>query len=172
MKRTVLCIFLFTLFLARCSGTLPEHYEFRNIDQEIKSVELFYNHWALNKEYNGPIFESIRALDETEIPLFMKEVRSLETHKQHSPPMTDYGEYVAIATYENGDVEVFGNWHIEYVEKDAEFKFLGIYAFDEDFFDELFFKYAGRRDFSEYKNKESDDSTTPYEGPLPPQWYG
>jgi|GEM_PF-3271970 len=138
MKKVIVIMLVLMLSLCGCS-TLPENYQFENKDQKIISVELLRN-----KLYRTGGFEFIliRELDENEIDAFMAELYELPTEISITPPPTDFGPIVAKVSYENGDVEFFGAWHIELVKKGDKIANIGAYWFPDDNFENLFYKYA------------------------------
>ena len=76
----------------------------------------------------------------------MEEIIVLDTVLKHSPPRRNYGFYVARVTYEDGDVELFGTKHIEYVESGNAQKGLGLHYFKGDAFERIFLEYCEAND--------------------------
>lgn len=92
------------------------------------------------------LFVLVKNLDTEEVSSFMQEVYELETSFSVSPPPRGYGEYIAKVTYANGDVEMLGTVHIEYIEYGAEPTGVGAYYFKGDTIEQLIMKYAGLLD--------------------------
>ena len=147
MRRLLIIYIVFVLLLCGCSK-LPDTYPFLNQDVEIEAISLFYFPNPRDG-YVGQEFEFIRDLESNEITPFMDEIRSLKTTLSISPPARGFGEYIVQVTYSDGSLELFGEWHIEYVESGGEITGVGGYNFIGDSFERLFLKYAG--DFSHLK---------------------
>ena len=146
--RKAICFFIITMIsvfviLAGCSKSLPDTYTHPNKDQPIVSVELMYNSsWV----YTGEEFKTVRTLNPQEIPLFMDELYALPTQKNITPPARDFGPNIVKVTYENGDIEFFASWHIEFVKSGEEIAGVGAYAFVGEGFDQLYDSYRGQGD--------------------------
>lgn len=135
-------VFLLIIVLLLCSCA-SRQYTFPNKGQPVVSIELLYNPHANKNVIGGPT-ESIRFLQKEEVDTFLQALYTIETHRCITPPPTDYGSYVARVVYENGDVEMFGSWHIEFIEKGKEPTRIGEYYFDREAYEKLFFEYAGQ----------------------------
>lgn len=161
MKRRIAVLALLALLLSGCAVKgLPETYQFPNKDRTIESIELFYNPYVA-EGYTGKAFTSIRILRPEEIVSFMDRIYSIQTAKCITPPRSNYGEYIAEVTYENGDIERFSSWHIELIEKGETSYGVGAYFFlNQEDFDNLFIEYAGISDFSEFTG-QGDGSPVP-----------
>ncbi|MBR2421767.1 MAG: hypothetical protein IKB09_05385 [Oscillospiraceae bacterium] len=123
-------------------------YDFPYKDEPIESVELYYHPWADdhdNEEYLQ--FRFIRELEPEEVPVFMERLYELPTVSPVGSPPSNYGPYIAIVNYENGDAEYYGSWNIEVVEAGTQAWAVGGHCFFGDAFDELFLKYAGSIDY-------------------------
>ncbi|MBQ6831058.1 MAG: hypothetical protein IJO28_00330 [Oscillospiraceae bacterium] len=132
-------VLIFVLLLCSCA---PRQYTFPNKGQPVVSIELLYNPHANKNVIGGPM-ESIRFLQKEEVDTFLQALYTIETHRCITPPPTDYGFYVARVVYENGDIEIFGSRHIEFIEKGQEPAGIGGYCLTPEDFKELFFEYAG-----------------------------
>ena len=89
----------------------------------------------------------IRELEKSEILPFIESVQELKTAKCTSPPPRGYGEYVVRVIYTNGDVEIFGNYHIEFVKNGDEEAGVGSYVFNPfTAYEELFLTYLGEQE--------------------------
>ena len=133
-------IFLLIFVLLLC-GCAPRTYTFPNKGQPVASIELLYNPHANNGNIGGDM-ESICFLQQEDVDSFLQALYAIETRRCITPPPTGYGFYVARVVYENGDVEIFGSRHIEFIEKGNEPKWIGSYYFTPDAFMELFLEYA------------------------------
>ena len=143
--KTVFCSTI-VLILVACSclscNRLPDTYQFKNRDRIIISVELMCNPNA-SDGYTGQAFELIRKLEQHEIETFMTSLYALETKLGITPPVRGFGPNIVCVTYENGDMEYFASWHIEFVEKGKNPTGVGSYYFRGNCFDELFLEYSG-----------------------------
>ena len=149
MKKTVMIVCAVFILLSGCAS---KEYTFPNKEQPIKEIELLYNPFAYNSNIGGPM-DSICILEDENVEDFMEALYNLKTYRCTTPPPTGYGFYVARVVYQNGDVEMFGSWHIEFIEKGDTPKLIGSYAFNTDEFEELFFQYAN--------NSTGDGSVVP-----------
>ena len=145
MKKTVVILLFITSILSGCK---PSQYTFPNKNQSIEKIELLYHPHANNGNIGGPM-ETICTLEDDSVDVFMEKLYGLETNMCITPPPRGYGFHVARVVYQNGDVEIFGSRHIEFVEKGSEPKWIGEYSFDKKEFEELFFQYAETTDFQE-----------------------
>jgi len=87
--------------------------------------------------------ETLCILEDKNADAFMKELYNLETDRCITPPPTGYGLYIARVVYRNGDIEMFGSRHIEFIAKGSTPRGIGEYSFSKKAFEELFFEYAG-----------------------------
>lgn len=138
MKKLIVII-LILLLLCGCK-TMPDEYQFKNANDSIISVELLYNPY-FNEGYHEDPFELICILDDISAKEFMDQVITFETQKCITPPPGNYGFYVARVTYSDGDIELFGTRHIEYVESGDTPSAIGAYVFDGDEFEILINEY-------------------------------
>ena len=152
MKKLIVII-LILLLLCGCK-TMPDEYPFKNANDNIVSVELLYNPHANEGHHDYP-FELSCVLGESESVNFMNRVMQLETSKCLTPPPSNYGFYIARVTYDDGDVELFGTWHIEFVENGSEPWGVGSYSFDGDDFEILIKEYI------EKYGQKGDERTVP-----------
>lgn len=136
--RRLLVFFMVIPLLCACSR-IPETYSFAYEGKTIACVELLNNYSAV---YTGQEFTVIRNLSEDEIPAFMDMLSQLETRQCITPPPRNFGPHIVRVTYADGDMELFGSWHIEFVEKGQSVKGVGAYCFSEDDFENLFMEYA------------------------------
>jgi hypothetical protein len=120
-----------------------DSYDFPYRGETIESVELLYYPWA-DDHKNGEFmqFQTIRKLEPNEIPAFMDSIYELPTESPLGDPRRDFGPYIAVVTYQNGDAEYYGSWNIEIVEAGSEIWAVGQYCFSGDAFDKLFLEYA------------------------------
>ena len=135
---------LIVLFLYGCSR-MSEGYPFENKDEAIKSIELLYYPWYLDESKPFMEFETVRTLNQEEIPAFMERVYALDTRKAAPTPPGNYGMYIARINYENGDTEYLGSTHIEFVKSGETAYAVGYYYFTGDDFENLFLEYAWGR---------------------------
>lgn len=147
--KNVLRIFVFFLLFSLLIGCarLPATYPFVNHNEAIERVELLYhpqpNNFLTTKDYM-----LIRELASDEIIPFMDALHNLETDKCISPPPRGYGEYVVRVIYSNADVEIFGNYHIEFVKSGDAETGIGSYVFNPyTAYEELFLSYSGGQEF-------------------------
>ena len=147
MKKTILSFISALVLLLNGCTPPPETYPFAE-NQDIMCVELLY-HASPQGTVMLNDFTLIRELEQEEIAPFMDAVRSLETEKCFSSPNRDFGNYVACVTYTDGSREVFGNYHIEFVENGETESGVGRYYFSGNAFVELFNDYAGDYSFLE-----------------------
>lgn len=138
MHKITISFLLICLLLCGC---MSNEYSFKSDNVSIVSVELLYNPYA-HEGYTGKPFELICVLDQASAESFVDEIRALKTKKQHSPPPSNYGDYIAKVTYDDGDEEWFGSRHIEYVEYGSVQFGVGTYYFDRTAFTEIFLKYC------------------------------
>jgi len=122
-------------------------YDFPYKDEPIESIDLFYHPWADNYDNEEYLqFQFIRKLEPDEIPVFMTRLYELPTESPIGDPPSNYGPFIAVVSYENGDAEYYGSWNIEVVEAGTEAWAVGGHCFSGDAFDELFLEYAGSMD--------------------------
>ena len=138
MKKLVIIVLTF-LLLCGCT-TMPDEYQFKNANDSIISVELLYNPY-FNEGYHEDPFELICILDDISAKEFMDQVITFDTQKCITPPPGNYGFYVARVTYSDGDIELFGTRHIEYVASGDTPSAIGAYVFDGDEFEILIKEY-------------------------------
>ena len=138
MKAIIMMLATVTALFCGCNHTLPSNYAHPNKGQPIASVELLNNSsW----QYTGQEFEVVKVLDHAEIPAFMEKLYDLPTQKSITPPARDFGPNIVRVIYENGDMELFGSWHIEDIKSGEEISGVGSYSFADERFDELFNAY-------------------------------
>ena len=80
----------------------------------------------------------------------MTAVYEIETSFSISPPPRGYGRYIARVTYANGDVEMLGTSHIEYIKSGDEPTGVGAYYFKGELIDQLILKYGDFPDVNLY----------------------
>lgn len=156
MKRFVMIALIFTTLLF--SGCMPDKYAFPNKNQPIEIIELLYNPHANKGNIGGPM-EIICTLDDENAVAFLEELYQLDTNRR-TPPGTGYGFYVAQVIYQNGDIEMFGRWHIELIRKGSEPTRVGAYYFSGNGFEKLFCEYAGITSFDEDMAEREQNATT------------
>lgn len=139
MRKIVFILMLIPLLFG--CRRIPETYQFANTELEIKQVELLSN---ASVGYTGQEFTLVRALDEDEISDFMDALYKLETKKCTTPPPRNFGPHIVRVTYENGDMELFASWHIEFVENGKAITGVGAYYFSGDAFETLYSEYANK----------------------------
>lgn len=144
MRKTIITTLLISIFLSGCfPNRLPDTYDFKNKGCEIERIELLHNpDWPYSRPLDEFIF--LRELEAEEFAPFMEAIYAIPTKLTITPPPTGYGEYVARVVYENGDVELFGSWHIEFVEYGDSPSEIGEYVFSGDAIDDVFFEYVGK----------------------------
>lgn len=140
MKRILPLIIAVIVLLWGCKQQ-PNAYPFINQDEQIESISLYYFSHPL--EYSGQDFEWIKNLEKAEIVSFMESVRSIKTQYCVTPPPANFGNYIAQVTYNNGELEIFAQWHIEHVDSGDAITGVGAYHFVGTEFEELFLRYAG-----------------------------
>ena len=143
-KIVVIALCIITFFIGGCK---PREYTFPNKNQPVEKIELLYNSFA-EKDTGSRTMDLICTLEHEQIDTFLNAVYCLDTNRCITPPPTDYGVYVARVVYQNGDVEMFGSRHIEFIEKGDTPKAIGEYYFSGDAFDKLFLEYAEKGDGS------------------------
>ena len=118
-------------------------YDFPYRGEPIERVELLYYPWA-DDSNSGEFmqFQTIRELDLNEIPAFMERVYALPTEAPLGDPRSNFGPYIAVVTYQNGDAEYYGSWNIEIVEAGTDVWAVGSHCFSGDAFEKLFLEYA------------------------------
>ena len=140
----VLCLVFSMLIGCTCQ---PDTYPFVNQNDSIICVELLYHPQPSNL-YTTKDYLLIRELEKDEIIPFIDSLHELKTDKCITPPPRGYGEYVVRVIYMNGDVEIFGNYHIEFVKNGDEEAGVGLYVFNPYIeYIELFLTYSGSQDF-------------------------
>ena len=145
MKRLIILCLLLGM-LSGCS-VKPNEYPFEHQNEPIESVDLLYYPWIVDDRKPFMEFQLIRTLAVEEIPEFMDKLCSLETKRVRPTPPSNYGQYIARVSYENGNTEYFGTRHIEFVKAGEEAYAVGYYKFTGDSFEELFLSYAGNFDY-------------------------
>ena len=149
MRKNLIFVALFLiLILCSCSGNeemLPV-YEFVHPMDEIVSIELLYNGNTNGSGTDESKFRLLNSLSEDDMTLFMNEVYQLETSYCINPPPRGYGLYIARVTYSNGDVEMLGTRHIEFIPSGAEPTGVGAYYFAGDAIDKLILQYVNSSD--------------------------
>jgi hypothetical protein len=144
--RKLLIMLSICLLLCGCSK-LPETYQYPNPLEEIVHVELTQYQSEIPLNPKPEFFCLLKELDVQEIQSFMNEVYLLPTEKVGTPPpMLDYGDYIAVVTYKNGDIELLGTSNIQYTEAGKIPTGVGSYHFVGDSFEELFLKYVDIED--------------------------
>lgn len=158
MRKLVSITLIFTILLL-LSGCQSREYAFPNKDQPIEKIELLYNPYAHKGNIGGPM-ETICILEDEDAVAFLDALCRMETKRSISPPPTGYGNYVAQVLYQNGDIEMFGSWHIEFVPKGTSPTRIGSYRIVDDAFEELFCEYAGITSFQEDKDSRNNSQST------------
>lgn len=118
MKVKVLIILLVLLFTLNGCKTENESYLFANSLEDVVSIELLHNRNENGIGTDEANIYLIYSLKEDEFSGFMEELYSLESDR-NAPPSWGYGDYIAKVSYSNGDVEMFGSLHIEYIPGDS-----------------------------------------------------
>ena len=139
-RLTIMFIFILIFMLSGCNR-MPDEYSFPNTSGTVLSVELIHN---INPEGVGideTNFEILCVLDVEASQSFLKEIQSLPTHRRYTGPFWGYGPYFARITYMNGDIEIFGCHHFEFIENGAEPTGFGSYKFQHDDFMKVFSSY-------------------------------
>lgn len=154
-KFAIVALIIIILLLSGCK---TREYTFRNQAKQIERVELLYNPYANSIDVGG-LMENICTLDGESAVTFWEELYQLDTHYRTTPGR-NYGFYVAQVTYKNGDIEIFGSRHIEFIAKGESPNKVGGYAFKYDDFEELFCKYAGITSFEEDMAEREQNATT------------
>lgn len=146
--KIILSVVFVVIFLAGCSGGTPMEpaYSFAHPMENIDSIELLINNNVDAFASDKDAFVLIRKLDDSEVEAFMAEVYEMQTSYCISPPLRGYGQYIAKVTYSNGDVEMLGTEHIEYIRSGDEPTGVGAYYFTGDAIDKLILQY---RDLSD-----------------------
>jgi len=130
-KKFVATLVLALLLLSGCD-TQNDPYPFSNALEDVVKIELLHN-----RNENGIGTEEaniclIYSLAEEEFSAFMEELYAIETDRK-MPPKWGYGDYIAKVSYSNGDVEMFGLLHIEYIPSERDENYLygyGMYCFE------------------------------------------
>ena len=146
IRYTVIFFMLVFLVLSISSNRTPKHYIFPNPIDQIESIELLYNQNNGGEGINTSNICSIRMLDQNEVQPCMKAIYRLETRIAYPPP-SGWGCYIAKISYCNGDVEILGNYNIEYISVGHSPTGISTYFFTGKTFEELFAKYI---DVTEY----------------------
>lgn len=68
-------------------------------------------------------------------------IQDLPTQRRRTGPYWGYGSYLAKVIYMNGDIEIFGCHHFEFIECGSAATGFGSYEFDHDDFMEVFSMY-------------------------------
>lgn len=144
-KFSVVILLIVTVFL---SGCMADEYSFPNKDQPVEKIEMLYNPYFYNRESDEPM-ELICTLYGKSSDDFLEKLYCLKTNIAISPPPRGNGAYVARVVYQNGDVEMFGSNHIEFIAKGDSLKRIGSYYISKEPFEKLFCEYAGITSFEE-----------------------
>ena len=142
MKRILPLVIAIIVLLWGCKQQ-TNAYPFINQDEQIESISLYY--FSSPLEYSGQDFEWIKDLEKTDFVPFMESVRSIKTQYCITPPPANFGNYIAQVTYNNGELEIFAQWHIEHVDSGDTITGVGAYRFIGTEFEELFLRYAQDR---------------------------
>ena len=144
-KIMIIILFVISLYIGGCK---PREYTFPNKNQTVEKVELLYNPYTDNSASDREM-EVVCVLKKEQVSAFLESLYSLDTSRCTTPPPRNYGVYIARVVYQNGDVEMFGSRHIEFIQKGDSPKAVGAYYFSGEEFEKLFFEYAGASDFLE-----------------------
>lgn len=147
-KTVILCLISLLVLMSGCSRDeiMPSEYVFLHSLEEIDKVELLSNGNPGGYGKDESRFILITQLQEEEIVQFMDEVYALKTSFCISPPPRGYGAYIAKITYSNGDIEMLGTAHIEYIEFGSEPTGVGAYYFTDGALEKLILKYCSIRE--------------------------
>lgn len=142
IKRYLIIYALSLALLIGCSH-MPDSYPFAKQNDAIEIVELLYHPQPSNL-FTTKDYLLIYELPSDEIIQFMNSIQALDTEMCTTPPPRGYGEYVVRVMYNNGDMEIFGNYHIEFVASGEDEAGIGKYVFNPvSAFEELFKNYGG-----------------------------
>ena len=139
-------ILLVVVALVAGCTRLPDSYPFVNKNESIERVAFLY-HPQPNNLLTTKDYLVVRELTAEETDPFMDALQSLKTDKCITPPPRGYGDYVVRISYSDGSMEIFGNYHIEFVKSGEEEAGIGTYVFSPySAFEELFLAYSGDQD--------------------------
>lgn len=144
-KIAVITLGVIILFLAGCK---PREYTFPNKNQAVEKIELLYNPYT-DSSIGSRQMEIVCTLEDESVDAFLERLYGLDTGRCTTPLPRNYGVYIARVIYQNGDVEMFGSRHIEFIKKGDRPKAVGAYFFSGEEFEKLFFEYAEISDFQE-----------------------
>ena len=143
-KRGIIAVIL-VLMLCGCNKEtkMEATYSFAHRIDEVESIEILLNKNTDAFSSDEEAFICIRSLEKSEIVLFLKSVYDLETSYCISPPLRGHGAYIARVTYANGDVEMLGTEHIEFIPSGAARTGVGAYYFTQyEEFEQLILSYS------------------------------
>ena len=142
--KLLLCILSISgiFMVCRSETSMPSTYTFAHPAEKIESIELLKNDNIDAFSSDDNLFRIIGNLNAAEIKSFMSNIYEIETTYCISPPRRGYGEYIAKITYENGDIEMLGTFHIEYIPFGDNRTGVGAYYFVGDTMEQLILKYV------------------------------
>lgn len=145
MKKLFFVMILAALLILSGCNTKKDPYQFPNSLENVVSIELLHNRNENGIGTDEVNIYPIYSLKEDEFSSFMWELYALGTDWD-APPSWGYGDYIAKISYSNGDVEMFGSLHIEYIAGDCGENYLrgyGCYRFEsKEAFIRLLEKYC------------------------------
>lgn len=129
--RILFTVMLILVLTSGCSFVSDCPYEFRQDFDQIKKIEI------VKKEYDSirtdtPI-QLIKVLDESEHQAMIDAILDADGSYVGLEPGTGFGLYIIRIYYQNGEIELLGQYNNGYISPDGEIH-QDIYAFDrEDF---------------------------------------
>ena len=141
MKKLIVMILIIIILFSSCKMP-PTTYSFPHNPDQVVSVILLHNRNSSGEGTDQSNFSVIKELTPEESVLFVDEVYKLDTHRRYGGPYWGYGDYIAKITYDNGDVEMLGSLHIEFIPNGETATGYGAYHFEHGSFVTLLSNYA------------------------------
>ena len=131
-KSAFMIMTLFLLMsLSGCLFVTKEPYEFRQTADQIVSIEISKK--VYDSVRTDTPTEVIRVLEKDEYQAFLNAVAAVPGNRMGLDPPTGFGSYIVKITYQDGMVELFGEYNNGYITPEGELH-QDCYVFDEQAF--------------------------------------
>ena len=138
--RVVLLLFLISIMISGCFFITEEPYEFRQEFDEIVSIEI------LKKEYDSINADTpmnvIKVIESADHRALIDDLLAAKGSRIGLDPSTGFGMYIIRITYQDGEMEMLGNYNNGYITPDGELR-EDVYCFDREQYYAIISKYLG-----------------------------
>ncbi len=118
-------------FLCICAMVINPEYSYRQSADQIIAIEILKNPEVRT---DAPM-HVLKTLDPSEFQMVLDGLDSIQAHYKNGDPFYGFGMYVIRITYQNGEIDIIGNYNTGYITVDGQLHQERFYFKREPYYD-------------------------------------